>query len=104
MSGTIIVVPCYNEAGRLAPEAFRAFAQAWGHGRFLFVDDGSTDDTFSVLAKLQTALPERFDVLRPLNNAGKAEAVRQGFLQAFRTDPEYGLRDSTATPWTRFRF
>ena len=100
MISTVIVVPCYNEARRLAPEAFRVFGQAWSHGRFLFVDDGSTDATFAVLAKLAAAVPERFDILRLSSNVGKAEAVRQGFLQALRTDPEYvGFWDSDlATP------
>jgi glycosyltransferase involved in cell wall biosynthesis len=100
MVRTVMVVPCYNEAGRLVPEAFHSFAQAWSHGRFLFVDDGSTDDAFEVLAKLKTALPERIDVLRLPSNAGKGEAVRQGFLQAFRSDSQYvGFWDSDlATP------
>lgn len=95
-----MVVPCYNEAGRLSPEAFRSFAEGWRHGRFLFVDDGSTDHTFAVLSKLRSALPESFEILRLPNNAGKAEAVRQGFLHAFRTDPDHvGFWDSDlATP------
>ena len=100
-----MVVPCYNEGGRLPREAFRDFAEAWGHGRFLFVDDGSTDDTFTVLSNLKTTLPKNFDILRLPSNVGKAEAVRQGFLQAFRTDPEYvGFWDSDlATPLDTIR-
>lgn len=100
MVSTVMVIPCYNEAGRLFPEAFRSFAEAWHHGRFLFVDDGSTDDTFAVLSKLRSGLPESFDILRLPSNAGKAEAVRQGFLHAFTTDPDYvGFWDSDlATP------
>jgi dolichyl-phosphate beta-glucosyltransferase len=53
MVSTVMVIPCYNEAGRLSPEVFRSFAEAWHHGRFHFVDDGSTDDTFAVLSKLR---------------------------------------------------
>jgi dolichyl-phosphate beta-glucosyltransferase len=94
-----MVVPCYNEAARLSPEPFRVFGETWRHGRFLFVDDGSTDDTSAVLSNLTTVLPDAA-VLRLPRNAGKAEAVRQGFLDAFRTDPEYvGFWDSDlATP------
>ena len=95
-----MVVPCYNEAARLSPDAFRAFAEDWRHGGFLFVDDGSTDHTFAVLSKLKATLPTRFDVLRLPGNVGKAEAVRQGFLQALRSEPEYvGFWDADlATP------
>ena len=95
-----MVVPCYNEAARLSPEAFRAFAGTWRDGRFLFVDDGSTDDTPAVLSELTTALPEDFALLRLPGNVGKGEAVRQGFLEAFRSGPEYvGFWDSDlATP------
>lgn len=100
MTSTVVVVPCYNEAGRLSPEAYRAFAEGWRHGGFLFVDDGSTDATFAVLSKLQGTLPGRFEVLRLPSNVGKAEAVRQGFLHAFKSEPGYvGFWDSDlATP------
>jgi dolichyl-phosphate beta-glucosyltransferase len=95
MINTVMVVPCYNEAVRLNPEAYRAYAQGWLHGGFLFVDDGSTDDTFAVLSKLRATLPTRSEVLRLPGNVGKAEAVRQGFLHAFRSDAEYvGFWDS----------
>jgi hypothetical protein len=46
MTETVIVVPCFNEANRLAPESFRDFARDWRHRVFLFVDDGSTATTF----------------------------------------------------------
>lgn len=100
MARTVVVVPCFNEATRLAPDAFRSFAERWPHGSFLFVDDGSTDATFSVLSALKASMPTSADVLRLPQNAGKAEAVRHGFLQAFRSEPEYvGFWDSDlATP------
>src|SRR5690349_7344425 len=100
MIRTVIVVPCFNEANRLAPDVFRDFARDWHQGAFLFVDDGSTDNTLTVLTTLQKALPMRFAVLQLPHNVGKGEAVRQGFLQAFRLNPEYvGFWDSDlATP------
>jgi glycosyltransferase involved in cell wall biosynthesis len=49
MDRCIIVVPCYNEAARLDTGAFQQFV-AQGHPqRFLLVNDGSTDDTATVL-------------------------------------------------------
>jgi glycosyltransferase involved in cell wall biosynthesis len=95
MMKTVIVVPCFNEAERLAPEAFRDFAREWHHGAFLFVDDGSTDNTYAVLTALQRSLPARILVLQLPHNVGKGEAVRRGFLEAFRLNPEYvGFWDS----------
>jgi glycosyltransferase involved in cell wall biosynthesis len=100
MTKTVIVVPCFNEASRLAPEAFRDFARDWRHGIFLFVDDGSTDTTFTILTALQKSMPTYSAVLQLPHNVGKAEAVRQGVLQAFHLNPEYvGFWDSDlATP------
>jgi len=100
MLETVIVVPCFNEGKRLAPDAFRHFARDWRQGGFIFVDDGSTDDTFTILTALQKSLPSSFAVLQLPRNVGKGEAVRQGVLQAFRRNPEYvGFWDSDlATP------
>jgi glycosyltransferase involved in cell wall biosynthesis len=100
MVSTVMVVPCYNEAGRLSPDTFRAFAKGWRHGVFLFVDSGSTDDTFDLISKLKATLPTSVEVLRLPRNVGKAEAVRQGFLQAFVSESEYvGFWDADlATP------
>jgi len=74
-----IVVPCFNEAGRLDADAFRRFD---GPGSFLFVDDGSTDGTGAVLSGLVESDPDRFAMLQLERNAGKAEAVRQGVRRA----------------------
>ena len=100
MSETIIVVPCYNEAGRLPVVAFQGFVRRTRCIRFLFVDDGSTDATDGVLRTLRASDPESFDVHTLSVNAGKGEAVRQGFLKAFESDPDYvGFWDADlATP------
>ena len=53
MSQKVIVVPCYNEAHRLAVEAFIDFGARESNVRFIFVDDGSTDQTREILAELE---------------------------------------------------
>jgi dolichyl-phosphate beta-glucosyltransferase len=78
---TGIAVPCFNEAARLDVEAFAAFVALRGDLVFCFVDDGSTDATWSVLESLRSREPERIRTLRLDRNRGKAEAVRLGVLE-----------------------
>ncbi len=85
---TTIIVPCYNEASRLQIEAFQAFAAQSGEPRFLFVDDGSTDGTSSLISPLVAEQPRRFRLLRLEANAGKAQAVRRGMLLALEGSPD----------------
>lgn len=88
-SETILVVPCYNEAARLDQAKFRAFATDCPGVRFLFVNDGSTDDTSDVLRQLSESNPKSFQVHELPENSGKAEAVRLGVLRAFELKPGY---------------
>lgn len=88
MSNTLIVVPCFNESQRLRADSFGEFASRHPNVRFLFVNDGSTDDTLVALRSIESSAPERFSVLELRQNSGKAEAVRRGMLQAFETDGE----------------
>lgn len=78
-----IVVPCYNEAQRLDVTRYQEFAAAHPEVRFLFVNDGSGDDTLRVLSDLHTRAPHCMEVLDLEQNEGKAEAVRRGMLHAF---------------------
>ncbi|HTQ38670.1 MAG TPA: glycosyltransferase [Pirellulales bacterium] len=100
MPSTTIVVPCHNEAQRLQIEQFRRFANSHTEVRFLFVNDGSTDVTLSLLQQLAALDPLHFEVLDLAQNGGKAEAVRQGVLQAAQKQPDYiGYWDADlATP------
>jgi dolichyl-phosphate beta-glucosyltransferase len=88
-SSATIVIPCYNEAARLPVQQFKAFTCAGHLVQFLFVDDGSTDATWSVLEGLCQEAPQRFAARRLPFNVGKAEAVRQGVLRAFEAGPDY---------------
>jgi dolichyl-phosphate beta-glucosyltransferase len=100
MSTTIIVVPCYNEAQRLPADEFRQFATQQRSVKFLYVNDGSRDNTLSLLGRMQAEDPNRFEVLNLAQNCGKAEAVRQGVLHASAKQPDYiGFWDADlATP------
>lgn len=82
-----VVVPCWNEAARLRPDVFKQALAGRPGWRFLFVDDGSTDATATVLQALAPADPARMRALLLPRNQGKAEAVRQGVLAAL---DEYG--------------
>lgn len=85
---TVVVVPCFNEAGRLKPDAFLAAVSEYATLQFLFVDDGSTDHTARVLDALVAQSPGRLFSLKLSRNRGKAEAVRLGICEAFKQSPE----------------
>ena len=78
-----VVIPCYNEAGRLNSEAFTGFMQDHPQVKFIFVDDGSSDNTSEILTALCSSGKAGFLQLK--QNSGKAEAVRQGLLHAAAT-------------------
>lgn len=82
MSKVCIIIPFYNEASRVDRNAFAAFLSQHQDYAMLLVDDGSTDQTLSVLKELQQLFPQQIDVFSLNQNSGKAEAVRQGILQA----------------------
>src|SRR4030095_158386 len=100
MASAVIVVPCYNEEKRLDVARFSKFTSSLHNVTFLFVDDGSTDETPRVLESLKRSNPAKFTVLNILQNRGKAEAVRQGILATGDSHPDYvGFWDADlATP------
>ena len=95
----MIVVPCYNEGLRLPAAQFRQFLSE-SQVRFVFVDDGSEDNTIELLASLREGNADRVTVLRSETNQGKAEAVRMGVNFALDQGVEYfGFWDGDlATP------
>ncbi len=88
MQSLTIIIPCYNEAGRLNRPAFIGFAASQPHVHFIFVNDGSTDQTAAVLDEFKATLSSA-DVIHLRQNAGKAEAVRQGMLAGLQQEISY---------------
>ena len=82
VSETVIVVPCYNEAGRLATDAFLAFVVRRSETKLLFVDDGSRDGTDAVLRGMVDQGEGRIEALHLPANRGKGAAVQTGLRHA----------------------
>ena len=79
-----VVVPLLNEEGSLE-ELYRQIADALEPRgepfEVVFVDDGSTDGSMSVLSRLHDELPNVV-VIHLRRNFGKAAALQAGFLEA----------------------
>jgi len=85
----VVVVPCYDEEHRLPIPDFEAFLREATEVGFVFVDDGSRDDTLALLRGLEAAAPARVRIVQLPHNRGKAEAVRAGMLAAFESRPDF---------------
>ena len=79
-----VVIPIRNEAASL-PELHRELTETltqWGRSyEIVVIDDGSTDDSFAILAAQQQADP-RLRVIRFRRNFGQTAAFSAGFAQA----------------------
>jgi glycosyltransferase involved in cell wall biosynthesis len=84
----LIIVPCYNEEKRLQTNSFVQFAIDNPNIHFLFVDDGSRDETAVVLKELCDKL-KHSDCLILDSNVGKAEAIRSGVLSLYEKSEDY---------------
>jgi glycosyltransferase involved in cell wall biosynthesis len=82
-----LVVPCYNEASRLDPEAFLHFVTTHPGRQLVLVDDGSVDGTGKILDRIRSAAPASVTIVRQPINRGKGEAVRAGMLAALSLRP-----------------
>jgi glycosyltransferase involved in cell wall biosynthesis len=79
-----IVIPLYNEAeslGELHTRLAAVLVKVPKRAEIIFVDDGSTDDSFEVLKGLRSK-DERVKVVRLRANQGKAPALAVGFRES----------------------
>jgi len=78
-----LVVPCFNEAGRWDEDYWSGMVTETD-ATYVFVDDGSTDDTRNILSTF--ASQHRALTAHMGRNAGKAEAVRLGWQEILQTE------------------
>jgi glycosyltransferase involved in cell wall biosynthesis len=76
-----VVLPVYEEAEtiqELIPGIVKTLQSADVHFEIVAVDDGSKDETLSVLRELKRSYPEYLRVVRHLYNKGNGSALRTG--------------------------
>ena len=76
-----IVTPVYNGARYVAETLESVLSQTYPYIEHLVLDDGSTDETPSILAEFALKYPERLRVLRHVN-IGQIATVNRGFLHS----------------------
>ncbi|NLI71822.1 MAG: glycosyltransferase [Bacteroidales bacterium] len=80
-----VVIPLYNEAESL-PKLYEWIERVMNENKFsfevIFVDDGSTDDSWAVIEGLQTKSPDNIRGIKFRHNYGKSPALHCGFQEA----------------------
>jgi glycosyltransferase involved in cell wall biosynthesis len=82
---TYVIVPCYNEELRLDTDYWNSLTKSLDFN-WVFVNDGSTDQTKSKLEKISN-----INVLNLEVNSGKAEAIRAGINYAISRNKDDDL-------------
>jgi len=85
----VIIIPCYNEADRLDTNKFIDYLSQNKHLHFIFVDDGSTDNTSKIINQLISKYNSLVSLLTNETNKGKAESVRLGVIESYKMNPDY---------------
>ncbi len=76
-----VILPVYNESACIARTFAEVLAYAKTHPNyeFIFVNDGSLDDTYSILSQKIAPDCSQFQLISYSPNQGKGYAVKQGF-------------------------
>ena len=85
----VIIIPCYNEAERLDTNNFIDYLSQNTHLHFIFVDDGSTDNTNLIINQIILKFDSLVSLLINETNKGKAESVRLGVIESFTMNPDF---------------
>ncbi|MCG3203757.1 MAG: Polyprenol monophosphomannose synthase [Elusimicrobia bacterium] len=79
-----LIVPCCDEEAnlkRFPEEVFDALSEILTEMEVVFIDDGSTDQTYGTMLELQKKYP-RVKVIRNSGNLGLGSSLREGFKSA----------------------
>jgi dolichyl-phosphate beta-glucosyltransferase len=77
----VVVIPCFNEEHRFSVDYFRQCLEILEDSHFLFINDGSKDQTHDVIQEF-VSKSESCTLLNLKSNLGKANALRTGILCA----------------------
>jgi len=105
----LVVMPVYNEQASVRNVVFEFFQEIdnrTGSFVFLALDDGSTDDTPAILARLRTQFGDRFEVVRH-ENQGHGQTCLTGYRLAAERGIPFILQidsDGQCDPQYFFRF
>ncbi len=79
-----VVIPLYNEAESIS-ELFSWINKVMKDNQFsyetIFVDDGSTDDSWKIIQSLKNDYPDKIKAIRFRKNYGKSPALQCGFAR-----------------------
>ena len=85
----VIIIPCYNEADRLDTNNFIDYLSKNSHLHFIFIDDGSTDNTNLIIKQIILKFNSLASLLINGTNKGKAESVRLGVIESYKMNPDF---------------
>lgn len=94
-----IIIPFYNEEKRIVLESFHQIFKNSSQYDFILVDDGSTDNTNTILGEFKNKFPN-LTILKLDKNIGKAEAIRAAVLSISNTDFIAYYDADLATPFS----
>jgi len=76
-----VIIPARNEAGNIQ-KIFTEVQEMGGGTELIFIEGGSTDNTYEVIEKTMAENPHRLSKLLRQTGQGKGDAVRLGFKHA----------------------
>lgn len=94
-----IIIPFYNEEKRIEIERFHQIFNDFPQYNFILVNDGSTDNTNTILDEFKSKFPS-LTILKLDKNAGKAEAIRAAVLSISTADFIVYYDADLATPFS----
>src|SRR5689334_18536089 len=76
----LLIIPFFNEEKRIEKAKFEEFASSNKNILLVLVNDGSSDQTGSILSSISNQYPDNVKIVNTKKNLGKSNAIREGIL------------------------